>query len=78
MTVSVAEAKARLSALLKAAERGEEVTIARHGRPVVRLLPAAAPKQPLPLAELHAFRARQPKLRVRLAEVVRRLREEED
>ena len=35
--VDVQEAKTRLSQLLAAAERGEEVVIARGGRPVVRL-----------------------------------------
>lgn len=37
------EAKTRLSALLQAAERGEEVVIARDGRPVVRLVPVGEP-----------------------------------
>ncbi|WP_299655680.1 type II toxin-antitoxin system prevent-host-death family antitoxin [uncultured Jannaschia sp.] len=42
MQMNVAEAKAKLSELVAAAERGEEVVIARGGRPVVRLVPAAA------------------------------------
>ncbi len=42
MQMNVAEAKAKLSKLVAAAERGEEVVIARGGRPVVRLVPAAA------------------------------------
>src|SRR4028119_1268054 len=41
--VTVQEAKPRLSQLLAAAERGEEVVIARGGRPVVRLVPVDAP-----------------------------------
>jgi antitoxin (DNA-binding transcriptional repressor) of toxin-antitoxin stability system len=36
-TVSVAEAKAHLSALLDAVEAGEEVVITRRGRPAARL-----------------------------------------
>jgi prevent-host-death family protein len=40
MQMNVAEAKARLSELVAAAERGEEVVIARGGHPVVRLVPA--------------------------------------
>lgn len=40
--MNVAEAKAKLSELVAAAERGEEVVIARGGRPVVRLVPASA------------------------------------
>ena len=38
MKVSVAEAKNRLSALIKAVENGEEITICRHGQPVVDLV----------------------------------------
>jgi prevent-host-death family protein len=41
--VNVQEAKTRLSQLLAAAERGEEVVIARGGRPVVRLVPVEEP-----------------------------------
>jgi prevent-host-death family protein len=41
--VNVQEAKTRLSQLLAAAERGEEVVIARDGTPVVRLAVVAEP-----------------------------------
>ena len=41
--VNVQEAKTRLSQLLAAAERGEEVVIARGGRPVARLVPVDEP-----------------------------------
>ena len=41
--VNVQEAKTTLSQLLAAAERGEEVVIARGGRPVVRLVPVDEP-----------------------------------
>jgi prevent-host-death family protein len=41
--VDVQDAKTRLSQLLAAAERGEEVVIARGGRPVVRLVPVDEP-----------------------------------
>ena len=37
--VNVHEAKTQLSRLLAQAEAGEEVVIARHGDPVVRLVP---------------------------------------
>jgi len=36
--VNIAEAKAKLSQLVDMAERGEEVVLARHGRPVVKLV----------------------------------------
>ena len=37
--VNVQEAKTRLSDLLARSERGEEIIIARSGRPVARLVP---------------------------------------
>jgi prevent-host-death family protein len=40
-TVNVYEAKTHLSQLLARVERGEEITISRHGRPVARLVPHA-------------------------------------
>ena len=40
MDVSIAEAKNRLSQLVRAAEGGESVVITRHGRPVAQLMPA--------------------------------------
>ena len=46
--VNVHEAKTHLSRLLARVEAGEEVTIAKAGRPVARLVPIAAPwKRPL-------------------------------
>ncbi|KUF10861.1 type II toxin-antitoxin system Phd/YefM family antitoxin [Pseudoponticoccus marisrubri] len=40
MQMNIAEAKAKLSELIAAAERGEEVVIARGGKPIVRLVSA--------------------------------------
>lgn len=40
MQMNIAEAKAKLSELVAAAERGEEVVLARGGNPVVRIVPA--------------------------------------
>jgi prevent-host-death family protein len=45
-TVNVYEAKSRLSQLLARVESGEEITIARHGRPVARLVPFVAQRNP--------------------------------
>jgi prevent-host-death family protein len=41
--VNVQEAKTRLSQVLAAAERGEDVVIARDGKPVARLVPVVTP-----------------------------------
>ncbi len=45
LTVNVHEAKTQLSRLLAAVEAGEEVVIARSGRPVARLV-GLAPEAP--------------------------------
>jgi len=37
-TVTVAQAKNQLSSLIHAAEKGEDVLLTRHGKPVVRLV----------------------------------------
>ena len=44
-TVNVHEAKTHLSRLLVEVENGGEVTIARAGRPVARLVPAGPPRK---------------------------------
>jgi prevent-host-death family protein len=41
MQVSVTEAKAQLTELIRRAESGEEVVLTRHGRGAVRLVPVA-------------------------------------
>lgn len=41
--VNVQEAKTRLSQILLQAEQGEEVIIARDGRPIARLVPVGPP-----------------------------------
>lgn len=53
LTVNVHEAKTQLSRLLEAVEAGEEVVIARAGRPVARLvgLEHAAPRRRLGLLQ---------------------------
>lgn len=41
-TIGAYEAKTRLSALLDDVERGEQITITKHGRAVARLVPVDA------------------------------------
>ncbi len=51
-TVNVHEAKTNLSRLLARAEAGEEIIIARGGRPVARLEPYFAPEVKLGFLDL--------------------------
>jgi prevent-host-death family protein len=48
--VQIAEAKAHLSALIEQVEAGEEIIIARRGKPVARLIPE--PRTPKSAAEV--------------------------
>jgi prevent-host-death family protein len=44
-TVNVHEAKTHLSRLLEAAAAGEEIIIAKAGKPIAKLVPIAKPKR---------------------------------
>ena len=45
-TVNIHEAKTHLSRLVERAEHGEEIIIARSGRPVARLVPLEGQERP--------------------------------
>lgn len=45
-TVNIHQAKTHLSRLIERAERGEEIVIARAGKPVVKLVPIEATREP--------------------------------
>ncbi|MDP9120731.1 MAG: type II toxin-antitoxin system Phd/YefM family antitoxin [Acidobacteriota bacterium] len=44
--VNIHDAKTHFSALLRRVAAGEEIVISRAGKPVARLVPLAAPRQP--------------------------------
>lgn len=46
--VNIADAKARLPELVERAARGEEIVIARNGKPRARLVPLPAPTRRMP------------------------------
>ncbi len=52
MDVNVYAAKTQLSRLLEQVERGEEVVITRHGKPVAKLVPIEARRTPRKLGAL--------------------------
>lgn len=53
--VNVHDAKTRLSSLLAQVERGQEIVIARNGRPIARLVPYEAPRQARVLGRDHGL-----------------------
>jgi prevent-host-death family protein len=78
LTVTLVEAKTRLSELLDKVEAGEDVVITRHGRPAARIAavkPPKPPKQPLP--DLSELRARMPRWRKPSHVLIREMRDEE-
>ena len=73
LTISLIQAKARLSELLDQFESGQERMITRHGKAVARLSAVNGPKKRLPLEELAKFRASMPKLSRPSAELIREM-----
>lgn len=66
---TLAEAKAHLSALIDAVERGEEVVITRRGKPVARVVPERPRGKGVDWAKIDAHRASMPKTRLTVAEM---------
>ncbi len=59
MQISVTDAKAQLTELVRRAEAGDEVVLTRHGQPAVRLVPVRArPDAAARRAVLDAVRAK--------------------
>lgn len=75
-TVSVAEAKAHLSELLKAVEQGEVVAITRRGQAIATLAAIERPKKSLDLDWLRRATADMPIQEEDSGTFVRRMRDE--
>lgn len=73
--VSVADAKAHLSALLRAVEDGEEVSITRRGRSIARLVPDPAPRKPIDIALLRKLTDDMSYSSVSAIDIVREMRD---
>ena len=74
-TVTLADAKARLSELVERAAAGEFVCITRRGKPVARITGIATVRKPIDIAELRAATSAWPLQRESVArELVRRMR----
>ncbi len=54
-TVSIADAEARLSALIEQAAEGEPVVITRDGMPIARIVAVPPPRKPIDVAALRAL-----------------------
>jgi prevent-host-death family protein len=79
-TYSVAEAKNQLSRLIDEAQAGEQVTITRHGKRAVNIIPVQPAPRPMTkedLDRLETQRAKLPRLSKSGAELVREMRDED-
>lgn len=76
-TVTLASAKAHLSELADRAERGESVTITRHGRPVIRFTPVEVERQPIDATRLRELTDQMPVSEEDAGSFMRRAREAE-
>lgn len=75
VTISLAEAKARLSELLDRVEAGETIEITRRGKPVARLAAVTRPRKPIDIAMLEAATSDMPPQRQSAADLVRSMRD---
>ncbi|HEY0313156.1 MAG TPA: type II toxin-antitoxin system prevent-host-death family antitoxin [Allosphingosinicella sp.] len=73
--VNLSDAKAQLSNLVERAERGEDVTILRRGRPAVRLVPIEQPRKPLDVEALRQLTAKMTPSKLTGVEIVREMRD---
>jgi len=75
--VNLAQAKARLSALVARAEGGESVCITRRGKPVARLVAADRRREKVDTAMLKAFTDKMPMQPESAGEFIRKMRDED-
>ena len=74
--VSVAEAKAHLSALLDRVEQGEEIVITRRGKPVARVSGVRRTLEPIDWEEIDRIRESMPFQEVSSVDIIRQMRDE--
>ncbi|MCZ6805297.1 MAG: type II toxin-antitoxin system prevent-host-death family antitoxin [Proteobacteria bacterium] len=70
-SVSVADAKARLSEFLAQVEAGDEVMITRRGKLIARLVGIGKKCKPLP--SLADFRSKHPQSKTNLTKLIRKV-----
>ena len=75
-TVSIADAKARLSELVERAAGGETVQITRRGKPIAQIVAAKAPRKRIDIEALRAMVEKTPMPAQRAGELIRRMRDE--
>jgi prevent-host-death family protein len=75
-SVSLAEAKARLSELVARAAEGETVEITRRGKPVAQIVPIRKPRKPIDIELLRSVSRKTPMQSESAGVFMRRLRDD--
>jgi prevent-host-death family protein len=76
-TISLAEAKAKLSELIERAAGGETVCITRRGRPIAQIIAAERPREPIDAAALKLLTDTMPPQAASAGAFVRQMRDED-
>jgi len=76
-SVSLAEAKARLSELVTRAAEGETVQITRRGKPVAQITPVQRPRKPIDIEALRALTSKMPMQSESAGDFIRRMRDDD-
>jgi len=75
-TVSLTDAKARLSELVDRAQSGEEFCITRRGKPVAKIIAIERARKPIDVEALRKLTASMPMSEEAAGEFIRRMRDE--
>lgn len=76
-TVSLADAKARLSELIDRVEAGETVCITRRGKPIAQITWIEKPRKPIDVEALRKLTAAMPVQTESAGDFIRRMRDED-
>lgn len=75
-SVSIAEAKARLSELVARVADGETVQITKRGKPVAQIAPIEKPRKPIDVEALRALTKKMPMQSESAGDFIRRMRDD--
>jgi prevent-host-death family protein len=75
-SVSLADAKARLSELVVRVAEGETVQITKRGKPVAQITPIRQPKKPIDVESLRALTSTMPMQEESAGDFIRRMRDD--
>ena len=74
-SISLAEAKARLSELVSRVAEGETVQITKRGKPVAQITPVQKPREPVDIEALRALTGKMPMQSESAGDFVRKMRD---